>query len=78
MNEHLVSPPCKILEFIFKREQRKTQTNGQENKKADYNAHSLTSRRDDIDRLCVSRKEGRSEFTSIKDNVGVSIRGLKD
>ena len=34
--------------------------------------------RDDIDKLYVSRKEGRRRLTSIKDGVHASMRGLED
>ena len=34
--------------------------------------------RDDVDRLCVSRKEGGGELICIEDNVDASIQRLKD
>ena len=39
--------------------------------------HKALHPRDDINRLDVSRKEGRQGLTSIEDNIDVSIR-LKD
>ena len=40
--------------------------------------HKALHPRDDIDRLYVSRKEGRRGLTSIKDSGDPSIPGLKD
>ena len=40
--------------------------------------HKALHLRDDIDRLYVSRKEGRRGFTNIKDSVDTSIQELED
>ena len=50
-----------------------TQTNGLKDRKID-NYH----RRDDIDRLYVSRKEGGRGLSSIEHYVDASIKGLED
>ena len=36
--------------------------------------HKALHPRDDVDRLCVSRKEGGRGFTSIEDSVDASIQ----
>ena len=40
--------------------------------------HKALHRRDDVDRLYVSRKKGRRWFASNEDSVGVSIQRLED
>ena len=40
--------------------------------------HKALHPRDDVDRLYVSRKEGRRGLASIKDNVDASIQRLED
>ena len=40
--------------------------------------HKALHPRDDVDRLYVSRKEGRRGFTSIEDSVDTSMQWLKD
>ena len=40
--------------------------------------HKALHPRDDVDRLYVSRKEGREGLTSIEDNVDASIQWLED
>ena len=40
--------------------------------------HKAQHSRDDVDRLYVSRKEGRRGLASIKDNVDASIQQLED
>ena len=40
--------------------------------------HKALHPRDDVDRLYVSRKEGRRGLTSIKDSVDASIQRLED
>ena len=51
--------------------------NGPGYKKVDE-MHKALDPRDDIDRLYVLRKEGRSGLASINDNVNVPIRRLED
>ena len=40
--------------------------------------HKALHPRDDVERLCVSRKEGRRGFASIEDSVDASIPRLED
>ena len=40
--------------------------------------HKALHRRDDVDRLCVSRKEGGRELASTEDSVDASIQRLED
>ena len=40
--------------------------------------HKALHPRDDIDRLCVSRKEGGKGLASIEDTVGASIQQLEE
>ena len=40
--------------------------------------HKALHPRDDVDRLYVSRKEGRRRLASIADSVDASIQGLED
>ena len=40
--------------------------------------HKALHRRDDVDRLYVSRKEGGKRLTSIEDSVDASIQRLQD
>ena len=40
--------------------------------------HKALHPRDDVDRLYVSRKEGRRRFASIENSVGASIQRLED
>ena len=40
--------------------------------------HKALQPRDDIDRLCVSRREGRRGLASIEDSVDVSIQRVED
>ena len=54
-----------------------TQTNGPEDKKAMI-MHKALRQRDVIDRLHVSRKEGKRGLASTEDYVEASIRGIKE
>ena len=40
--------------------------------------HKALHPRDDVDRLCVPRKEGGRELTSMEDSVDTSIQRLED
>ena len=40
--------------------------------------HKVLHPKDDVDRLYVSRKEGRRGLTSIEDNIDASIQRLED
>ena len=40
--------------------------------------HKALHSRDDVDRLCVSRKEGGRGLASIEDNADASIQRLED
>ena len=40
--------------------------------------HKALNPRDEVDRLYVSRKEGRKELASIEDSVDASIQRLED
>ena len=40
--------------------------------------HKILHPRDDVDRLCVSKKEGERRLNSIEDSVDASIRRPKD
>ena len=40
--------------------------------------HTALHPRDDVDRLCVSRKERRRGFASVEDSVDASIQQLED
>ena len=75
-NKHM-SITWKIFRTLLKMNKERTQTNEPEDKKADDNAKGLTSKKD-IDRLCVSRKEGGRGLVSIEDCVDASTWSLKD
>ena len=74
--KHLGYQSCKIDGTILKMDQGKLQTNGPENKI--MTIHKILHPRDDINRLYVSRNEGKKELASIKKSVDTSIWRFED
>ena len=58
-------------------DERRTQTNGPENKKIN-DLHKALHPRDDTNKLYVSRKEVGRGLTRIEDSVHASMQRLKD
>ena len=74
MDKHLSCPLRKILGTIFKVDERRTSTNGVENKKT----HNVLHIWNNIDGLYESKKEGGRGPANIEDNVDIPKRRFED
>ena len=70
------APPRKILGTIFKVSERRTSTNGQEEKKTDDDAYGITFQQWYWQTLSI--KKGGWEINNVQVNVSASIQRLED